>query len=290
MSTAPANSAIACATGGFKGVFLHGVLSAFELAGFRAGAYAGASSSVLPAAAAAVGKSNNLGLDYWYQGRKILEQPGLGMSQMILSGLEQFLPDLLPLLFRKVAPRFFITASEVDPAVAQEIQGKGARRRGRKLLLEAARGDRGWVAAHLTARLFDTESEDKNYYLTAENFAQVAYASSRMLHAWDIPAWVGYRPFVDAYYTCACPAMELAEIGYERVIAIATEPVLYQDIFQSEIIPGQWHHATIEVIGPDFDPGEFGVSYTTADDQGLKTVYSHGINKGVAFLHHNGWQ
>ena len=290
MSTAPANSAIACATGGFKGVFLHGVLSAFELAGFRAGAYAGASSSVLPAAAAAVGKSNNLGLDYWYQGRKILEQPGLGMSQMILSGLEQFLPDLLPLLFRKVAPRFFITASEVDPAVAQEVQGKGARRRGRKLLLEAARGDRGWVAAHLTARLFDTESEDEKFCLTAENFAQVAYASSRMLHAWDIPAWVGDRPFVDAYYTCACPAMKLAEIGYASVDLIRNCLALYRDIFQAEIIPDQWHGAAIEIIGPDFDPGEFGVSYTTADDQGLKTVYSHGINKGVAFLHHNGWQ
>ncbi len=290
MSISPAGSAIACATGGFKGVFLHGVLSAFEQAGFRAGAYAGASSSVLPAAAAAVGRSNTLGLDYWHQGQKILEQPVRGMSQMILNGLEQFLPDLLPLLFEKEAPRFFIAASEVDPAVAQEVQGKGARRRGRQLLLEAARGDRGWVDAHLSARLFDTGSEDDNYCLTAEDFAQVAYASSRMLHAWDIPAWVGDRPFVDAYYTCACPAKELAEIGYERVIALATEPVLFQDIFQSEIIPDHWQQATIEVIAPDIDPGEFGVNYTTAGDQGLKTVYSHGIKKGVTFLHQKGWQ
>ncbi|MGD2048310.1 MAG: hypothetical protein PVH03_02385, partial [Chloroflexota bacterium] len=59
------NVAIACSTGGFKSVFLHGVLSAFESAGFRAGAYGAASSSVLPAAAAAIGQVDVLSLDYW---------------------------------------------------------------------------------------------------------------------------------------------------------------------------------------------------------------------------------
>lgn len=40
--------AIASAAGGFKGVFAHGVLSAFEAAGIRAGAYAATSSTVFP--------------------------------------------------------------------------------------------------------------------------------------------------------------------------------------------------------------------------------------------------
>ncbi len=283
-------SAIACATGGCKGVFLHGVLSAFEVSGYRAGAYAAASSSVLPTAAAAVGRINDLGLDYWYKGQEILQQPGAGMSEVILGGLDQTLPGLLPHLFGKEAPRFLIVASLVDPEAAQETQGKGARRRGRKLLLEAARGDRSWVDTYLTARLFDTESEDENFRLTAENFAQVAYASSRMLHAWDIPAWVGDRPFVDAYYTCACPAMDMAERGYETVIAVANEPVLYRDIFQSEIIPDQWHGVAIQIIRPDFDPAEIGVSYTTADTQGLKKVYAHGIKMGNIFLQQVGWK
>ena len=39
--------AIACASGTFKGVFVHGVLSAFESSNFRADAYGGASSSTL---------------------------------------------------------------------------------------------------------------------------------------------------------------------------------------------------------------------------------------------------
>ena len=286
----PNSVAIACATGGFKGAFLHGVLHAFESAGYRAAAYAAASSSVLPAAAAAVGRIDDLGLDHWVKGRKVVAQPGIGMSEMILNGLDHALPGLMPHLFGREAPRFLIAASAVDPEVAQVTQGKGARRRGRKLLLEAARGDRNWVDSHLMPYLFDTAAEDEAFRLTAENFAQVAYASSRMLHAWDIPAWVDDRPFVDAFYTCACPAEGLAEIGYELVIALATEPVLYRDIFQSEIIPDRWNGSVIEIIRPDFDPGDIGVSYTTADDEGLETVYAHGIKKGNIFLQQVGWK
>jgi predicted acylesterase/phospholipase RssA len=39
--------AIACASGGFKAIFVHGVLSAFEEANFLPDAYGAASASVL---------------------------------------------------------------------------------------------------------------------------------------------------------------------------------------------------------------------------------------------------
>ena len=55
--------AIACAAGGFKGVFVHGVLSAFEAAGLRADAYAASSASVASAGFAAIGSANEVGVE-----------------------------------------------------------------------------------------------------------------------------------------------------------------------------------------------------------------------------------
>jgi len=276
--------AIACATGGFKGVFLHGVLSAFESAGLRADAYGAASSSVPPAAAAAIGQANDLGLAFWEQGRQLLQQPGKGMSHMVLTGISQNGPSIRSQLFRPGMPRFLIATSAVGPAAAEVTQGKGARRQGRKLLLAAARGDRSWVDEHLSPQIFDTAAADEKLRLTAESFDEMAYASSRMLHAWDIPAWVNGRPYVDAFYTCACPAVELAALGYDKVIALATEPVLYRDIFQDQIIPLQAGGTAIQVIAPDGDPADRGVDYTSANEVGLNAVYEHGRQKAQAFL------
>ena len=56
---------IACASGTFKGVFVHGVLSAFESSGFVADVYAAASSSILSTACAATGKAREVGVEYW---------------------------------------------------------------------------------------------------------------------------------------------------------------------------------------------------------------------------------
>jgi hypothetical protein len=276
--------AIVCSTGGFKGVFIHGVLSAFELAGFRAAAYGAASSSVLPAAAAAAGRVNRLGVDFWEVGRRIIVQPGNGMSEMVLAGISQVGPWLRPQLFGQTSSRMLIAANAVDDSGAMETQGKGGRRRGRQLLLDAARGRREWVETHLSLRLFDTASKDEQFKLTATNFDEVAYASSRMLHAWDVPAWVDGRPYVDAFYTCACPALELAGLGYDLVIALGSEPVLYRDIFQAEQIPERWGDTDILAICPEWDPAEKGVDYTNASADGLQQLFNHGYEKGQAFL------
>ena len=98
--------------------------------------------------------------------------------------------------------------------------------------------------------------------LDASNFEEVAYATSRMLHAWDIPAWINGKPYVDASYTCLCPAIEMIEAGYQKVIAIANEPgTLYRDMFQLEEIPGNYQGVDIYIIRPDVDPQEFGVNF-----------------------------
>jgi hypothetical protein len=275
--------AVACATGGFKSVFLHGVLAALEEAGFRADAYGAGSSSVLPAAAAAVGRAGELGLEFWEAGLEVLGRPGRGMSQMALAGIEREGPRLRRELFCPGRPRLMVATNAVAEPAVEETLGRAGRRRGRLLLLDAARGERAWIDQNLTLELFDTQAEGP-LRLSEANFDQVAYASSRMLHAWDTPAWVDGRAYVDAYYTCNCPAHELAELGYAIVLALSNEPVLYRDIFRSERVATSWGGGIIEVIAPDRDPAELGVDYTRATAIGLGQVYRHGLETGRAFL------
>lgn len=63
------NLAIACASGSFKG--------AFEEAKIKADAYAAASSSVLPAAWAAIANIGNLEVSYWCKGLTALFRHGV---------------------------------------------------------------------------------------------------------------------------------------------------------------------------------------------------------------------
>lgn len=286
------HSAIACATGGFKGAFIHGVLSAFEEAGVQASAYAAASSSVVPAAAAVAGRARQLGADHWQAGRRLVERPGVGMSEMVAAGIAGAVDSLaLEELFAPGRPRFLVAANAVGAEAVDETQGSAARRRGRLLLLAAGRTDgqgRDWVDRHLTLHLFDSHGGDDGTTpllpLSPANFPAVAYASSRMLHAWDVPAWVDGRAYVDAFYTCNCPALELVELGYSHVIALATEPELYGDIFRQTLVPEMWQGVPIDVIAPERDPAEMGVDYTRASATGLAALYAHGRQRGQAYL------
>jgi hypothetical protein len=105
-----------------------------------------------------------------------------------------------------------------------------------------------------------------------------------MFQALDIPAWISDRPFVDAFYICACPAYELVAHEFTNVIALSNEPVLYRDIVQREKIQQDRSGSSIQIIKPDFDPVLIGVSYETATETGLKKVVQHGALKGRNFL------
>jgi hypothetical protein len=260
------------------------VLCAFEKAGFRASAYAAASSSVIPAAAAAVGKTNTFGLEHWLEGLRILERGGQGMSGLALQGIQHATPLIVQELFQRNSPRFLIAMNFVDEDGAIETQGKGARRLGRLLLLSAARGDRSWIDHHLTLQMYDSRPCGQHLELTASNFADAAYASSRVLHAWDIPAWVDGMPYVDAFYTCTCPVYELAASGCSKIFAISNEPILYRDIFQDEEIHEGELDIELEIIRPSSDLLEFGVSYTSASADALEHVFNMGLSAGLATL------
>ena len=276
--------AIACASGGFKAIFVHGVLSALEEKNIKVNAYASASASVMPSALAAIRKARESGVNYWLEGLKIYHQTK-SMSQVCLEGISYFNARGGEQLFDLDRPNLYIATSKVTTKeAAEQTQGKQARRLGKKLLISAAKGDRSWVERNLSLELFSSDRDD-SLELNQGNFSEVAYASTRMLHAWNIPAWIDEQPYIDASYTCACPAIEMVEQGYQSVIAIATEPgYLYRDLFQQEVIGDRYKQVPIRQIKPDIDLRELGVDFTQAASQGLSAVYQHGLEKGKEFL------
>jgi hypothetical protein len=279
--------AIACAAGSFRGAFVHGVLSAFQDSHLRGDVYACASSSAIAAACAALGELDRLGgAEHWQAGLALHRELEGDMSAMVRRGIDEVSPFLRSRLFLRDTPGLVVAASAVaSDEAARLTQGDGALRLGRKLLLATRRGDRSWADRHLALHLFGTLETKGVLALTAENLDDVLYATSRMLHAWRVPAWVGGRPYVDASYTCSCPAVEMAELGYEEVIAIVPEPgAAYRDLFQSEPIPDTWAGATIHTVQPAMSLGEVGVEYTTATAEGLGAAFRHGEVQGRQFL------
>jgi hypothetical protein len=137
----------------------------------------------------------------------------------------------------------------------------------------------------LIRRVFDSHAPDGEFQLNTSNFDEVAYASTRMLHAWDIPAWIYGKPFVDASYTCLCPAIELAELGYGEVVAIAAETgPLRRDLFGGDPMPQHWGATSLDAIKPERDPREFGVDFAAASDDGLLAIYRQGEEQGRSYL------
>ena len=251
--------AIACQSGTFKSVFTHGVLSAFESLGIQADIYGGASSSAFIAACAAIGKSSAIGVEYWYSALKTLQEFDNNLSQVVLQGLVEYSSMICEELFLPNAQRLIIAVSAVVTPEARE--------------------------QNLKTELFDSAINDSTKQLSTNNFNQVVYASTRMLHAWDIPAWINNQPYIDASYTCSCPALEITQLGCQKVIAIATEPgILYTDIFETKKIPENWNNVPIYTIKPDKDLKEFGVNFASATEETLLIAYQHGEKKGKEFI------
>ena len=270
--------------GSFKGVFVHGVLHGLESAGFRADAYAAASSSTLVAAFAAAGQVREIDPEVWNDGERIAQEAGRSMSDAVLAGIRNAAPRLRDLLFRPEAAQFAVAVSHVRTEEAAALtQGDGARRLGRRLLVEAARHDTRWRDRHLEPRLFDTRSADPALRITPGNLEEVAYATTRMMHAWHIPAYIGRDPYVDASYTCQCPAVEMAERGFDAVLAIATEPApVARDLFGTAVLPEECNGAPIVTVCPPRDLKDIGVDFNHASKSGLEQAFAEGIAEGIA--------
>jgi hypothetical protein len=278
--------AIATPVGSFKGAFAHGVLTALEDAGIVADAYAAASSSVIPTSWAAIGQARNLGVDYWLAGLSALEQPQQNMSKVVQRGIRIFSTQLRQQLYQPQTPTLYIaTNAVIDPTAAIQTQTPLAQDLGKRLLRASVQKDRSWVDANLRFTLFSTHHVESQHRITPNNFPAVAYASSRIMHAWEIPAWIDGKPYVDAAYTCLCPVLAMVAAGYQETIAIANEPgTMYQDMFHIESIPTHSRGVPIHLIRPDVHLKELGVDFTRATSAGLVSVYRHGRDKGAEFI------
>jgi predicted acylesterase/phospholipase RssA len=202
----------------------------------------------------------------------------------MLESMETVVPLIVDDLFSPGASRYVTVACAVADAAAEETQGEGARRLGRRLLVAAARGDRQWAGDNLAVTLFDSVGE-AGPALTAENLAAAIYASTRMMHAWSAPAIVDGRPFVDGSYLLACPAAEMAALGHDRIIAVGTQPgPIPLDLVGDRALPDEAGGVAIEAIVPDLDPSAMGIDVTSADPDALLAFYEHGKEKGRVFL------
>jgi hypothetical protein len=279
--------AVVCEASSFRGVFIHGVLTAFEEAGLPVQAYSAASSMTIPTAYAAVGKLPLLeGVEYWKYRVAGVRQYQNDMSYCIKKGIEMALPDLIPDLFQPGAKRFFVGASEViTEEAAQLTQSDKAARLGRKLMVDAARKDRSWALEHLRPALFDTAAVNEMQCISAENLADVLYASTRLLNGWKEPASVSGRPFLDGVYSCGIPVMETAGSGFQTIVAVsAAPPPLFTDMFQTTLVPSRVGMTQVFCVHPERPGSHFEVSLFDATEAGLEAFYTHGIERGRLFL------
>ncbi len=278
--------AIATPVGSFKGAFAHGVLTALEEAGIVADAYASASSSTIPASWAAIGRAQDLGIDYWLAGLAALAQPQQNMSKVVQRGIRIFSKQLRQDLYQPHTPTLFIaTNAVIHPSAAAQTQTALAQDLGKRLLRASVDKDRSWVDTNLRFTLFSTHHPESHHRITPNNYPAVAYASSRIVHAWEIPAWIDGKPYVDAAYTCLCPVLAMVAEGYQETIAISNEPgTMYRDMFHIEQIPDRLHDVPIHIIRPDVHLKQLGVDFIKATPDGLIAVYRHGRDKGAEFI------
>lgn len=283
------NFAIACMSGSLKGIFVQGVLTAFEEAGIKADAYASSSSSTQPASLAAIGEIRKHDYRHWAESEDILKQPGYSMSNVVLSGLDMFAGKVINRLKNGNISRLMIACSYVNNQIAaNDTQSKSAVTLGRKLIIHGARNISEWKDNNLELHVFDTESNKEELKLTAANYKEVAYATTRMLHAWHIPATINDKPYIDGSYTCLIPIQPLVERGFQNIIAIATEPgKINKDFFSDEPIGNSWNNSRIYWIKPEINLKDLGVDFTKVSKEGIEKVFGYGIEKSNEFIKNN---
>ena len=279
------DTAITASSGGYKGVFIHGVLSLFEKEDFLAEAYGSCSSSALVAALANIKKVNTVSISIWNEGNEITKIPGNSQSNAQLFGIKKLLPVLESNLFDS-SRRFLVSTSFVKTKeAAVETQSEKSRHLGLKLLIEAAKNITTWRDNNLEHHLFDTFKDNKTRQITRENLKDVLYATTRMLHAWHIAAYINGKPYIDGSYTSICPVIPVVELGYKKIICITTEHDKTKfDLFSDNYIPEIINDTKITFIKPDYNLVDIGVDFTKTSEMGLEKAFQHGVEKAKDFI------
>ena len=279
------NVAIATTSGGYKSAFVQGVLSFFEEMEFLASAYASCSSSAMVVALAAVKKIKDFPLSVWYEGYKLSQQENKSQSDAAFYAIDLIYSKIEKEIF-EIKKRFLVATSFVKTEEAELMtQSEKAKRLGQKLLIDASRKNMDWRDENLELHLYDTYKCEQTHIINDKNIKEVMYATTRMLHAWHIPANIDGKPYIDGSYTSLCPAVQMAELGYKEIICITTEHNYTQkDLFTKDVIPKIVNNSEIIFIKPDYDLSVIGVDYFKTTEQGLKKAYLHGIEKAHEFL------
>ena len=282
-------TAIACASGSFKGIFVHGVLKAFEENQFYADAYAAASSSTIPAVfAASKAMGNQNSFSYWQKMYDEFQSNGFDIAQSILNRIEELTPLLLKNRKEDSAELIIGLSEVINPEAIELTQGDGARMLGKELLLATRKKDNSWAEANLRKVFASTAAQTGDIQINEQNLKEVLYATTRMLHAWKHPATVNSRPMIDASYTCSCAAIEMHERGFDQVIAIIPEigPVAH-NFFNTLFINDEIGDKNIQLIQPPFDLKNIGIDYLKVDKEGFQKGFTIGYKAGIAFLGEN---
>jgi hypothetical protein len=182
-----------------------------------------------------------------------------------------------------------IAVSHVKNATARKVtQTSKARLQGKRILLDLYRGNTEWVDQNLTPVIFDTAGEGSTK-LWRGNFGEVAYASTRMLHAWDEPAEIAGEAYVDASYTCSCPVYEVAALGFKRILLVDVEvgPTYTSLSRKKPIEPGMMGNSEVVIVRPAVDLKALGVDYLRASAEGVIKAYETGYDDGVAAIEQN---
>jgi hypothetical protein len=172
-----------------------------------------------------------------------------------------------------------IAVSYMNNPVAREItQTSKAKLHGKRISIDLYRGNTEWVDRNLTPLIFDTAGEGRTR-LHQHNFEEVAYASTRMLHAWDEPAEIGGEAYVDASYTCACPVYDVAALGYKTILVVDVEPgITYTSLGRKRTVePGEVANSEAVIIRPAEDLKGLGVDYLKASEDGVIRAYQKGV-------------
>ena len=278
--------AVCCMAGGYKNAFTQGVLTAFEENGLIADVYTACSSSTLIAAFAAFRGMGQLNLTLWKNGYAISQEDGGDQSQAMLQSIQQLSPTIKSNLWEPSSSRLVIATSRIITSdAAAAAQSEGAKRLGQMLLLNAMRHKTEWKDKNLESELFGTNTDGRTRLLTKENFNEVAYATTRMLHAWKIPASIENCAYIDGSYTSHFPTKFLSELKCGRIICISAEKEkVFTNIFMQEEIPFQIDGVLVDVIKPDIDLKEVGLDFYKITEEGLNIGYKHGYKKGVMYI------
>ncbi|MBM3451276.1 MAG: hypothetical protein FJX78_09945 [Armatimonadetes bacterium] len=268
-----------------RGAFVQGALRVLEEAGVRADVYAGASSSAVLAAQAAIGRIRRFGSEEWEAACRVLEQGG-NIGDVVDQSIERVMPLVGEWLFEQGAPRLLVPACHVrSPEAARVTQGDRALELGRQLLRQVQQRDRSWVDAYLDLHVFDTKAKDASLRIRRDNLAEILYASTRMPHAWPRPASVDGRPYIDGAFLCLVPVNEAAATSVSAIVAVVTDPgPVYSDLFRERVLPESRERCDLWLIRPAMDLSEIGVDVMNGTTEGLMTAVRHGELQAETFL------